>query len=94
MDSSPKIIELIQERLNKGKKDYGQELPIDDGRDWTIEALEELLDIMVYLANYILIKKEHEKSFNTVNLLKEFVHLREKTISKLKDVDMRQEKTE
>ena len=45
-----KIIELIKKRLEIGKKEYGTEINPLDGRDWMKEALEELLDAIVYLA--------------------------------------------
>lgn len=48
------IIKLIKLRLNKGKKEYGQQLDPFDGRDWNVEALEEILDGMVYIATAIL----------------------------------------
>ena len=45
-----KIIELIKKRLEIGKEEYGTEINPFDGRDWIKEALEELLDAIVYLA--------------------------------------------
>ena len=45
-----KIIELIKKRLEIGKEEYGTESNPLDGRDWIKEALEELLDAIVYLA--------------------------------------------
>ncbi len=48
------IIELIRKRLEKGKREYGQQVDPFDGRDWQKEALEELLDGCVYLATAIL----------------------------------------
>ena len=42
-----KIIELIQSRLDIGAKKYNEELDINDGRDWEVETLEELLDALV-----------------------------------------------
>tara|TARA_R100000329_G_C7490774_1_gene172869 strand:- start:208 stop:435 length:228 start_codon:yes stop_codon:yes gene_type:complete len=50
MNNNEEIIDLIRKRLNKGKKEYGKEIDIYDGRDWNVEALEELLDTCVYLA--------------------------------------------
>ena len=44
------IVELIKKRLEKGKKEYNQELNVHDGRDWLQEALEEQLDAIVYTA--------------------------------------------
>lgn len=44
------IIKLIEERLAKGQKTYGQQVQKNDTRDFTKEALEEVLDGMVYTA--------------------------------------------
>ncbi len=53
---------MIEERLEKGKRQYGEQLRVDDGRDWLEEALEELLDAIVYLtAELLLIKKKRNK---------------------------------
>lgn len=59
------IIQLIKARLDKGKKEYGQEIDVFDGRDWNKEALEEMLDSCVYLAAGILkIMKSESKLIN------------------------------
>ena len=59
------IIQLIKARLDKGKKEYGQEVDVCDGRDWNKEALEEILDTCVYLAASILkIMKSESKLIN------------------------------
>ena len=42
-----KILSMIEERLEKGKRQYGEQLEVDDGREWLEEALEELLDAIV-----------------------------------------------
>ena len=55
------IIELIKARLEKGKREYGQQVDPFDGRDWEKEALEELLDGCVYLATAILKLKGKKK---------------------------------
>jgi hypothetical protein len=43
------ILELIKERMEKGRKEYGHGLLRGD-RDWTKEALEEALDMSIYLS--------------------------------------------
>ena len=48
------IISLIQARLDKGRTRYGHGLLVKDSRDWIIEALEELLDGMIYLTTEII----------------------------------------
>lgn len=43
------ILELVKERMEKGRKEYGHGL-IRGDRDWTKEALEEALDMSIYLS--------------------------------------------
>ena len=43
------IQKLIAERLDKGRKAYGHELLPDAGYDWVQEALEEALDLSIYI---------------------------------------------
>ena len=60
-----KIIELIKQRLDVGKREYGEQLDVFDGRDWEKETLEELLDACVYLSSAILklmLAKERKKN--------------------------------
>ena len=57
-----KIISMIEERLEKGKREYNEELDINDGRDWVNEALEEVLDSLVYLTAKLLQIKEREEN--------------------------------
>ena len=45
-----RILELIKERLEEGKKKYGHENVETDDRDFIVEALEEILDCSVYVA--------------------------------------------
>ena len=45
-----KILQLIEQRLLIGEKNYGNENVINDGRDFLKESLEEALDCAVYLA--------------------------------------------
>jgi len=59
-----KVIELIIERIEKGKREYEEEINPHDGRDWEIEALEELLDATVYLATAILKLKTKQGDYN------------------------------
>ena len=54
------IINTIKERLDIGAKKYGEEINVNDGRDWTTEAIEELLDACVYLAAKLLQLKQEE----------------------------------
>ena len=44
------IIKLIEERLDIGAKRYGSEDIKENGRNFIQEALEEVLDCMIYSA--------------------------------------------
>ena len=59
-----KILELIKQRIEKGKRKYEEEINPHDGRDWEVEALEELLDATVYLATAILKLKTKQGDYN------------------------------
>ncbi len=48
------IIQLMKQRLQIGKKEYGQEVDVFDGRSWEQEALEEALDCSIYLSAALL----------------------------------------
>ena len=48
------IKKMISDRLDLGQSKYNQDVPIEDNRDFTQEALEELLDACVYLSAQIL----------------------------------------
>lgn len=56
--SNSNIISLINQsvtdRLKKGKREYAKQVDVFDGRTWTEEALEEVLDMSVYLSAEIL----------------------------------------
>ena len=52
------VLDLIKLRLDKGARDYHRQIPIipadDVNRDNFYEAVEEALDLSVYLAAYML----------------------------------------
>lgn len=50
MSDEDRIVELIRERLVRGEREYGSLDLAHDGRSWALEALEEALDLSVYLA--------------------------------------------
>lgn len=55
------IQKLISERLEKGRQTYGHELLPDAGYDWVQEALEEALDLAIYVsARLVEIKRSRE----------------------------------
>ena len=47
---NPEILRLIESRMAKGRKQYGHGLLQDSGYDWVQEALEEALDLSIYVA--------------------------------------------
>lgn len=44
------IINLIKQRMEKGRAQYGHGLMENSGYDWVKEALEEALDLSIYVA--------------------------------------------
>jgi hypothetical protein len=50
LDCNEEIKELIAERMEKGKKAYGHGMIQNSGYDWVQEALEEALDLSIYLS--------------------------------------------
>ena len=56
-----KILEMINTRLGIGERKYGHENVLSDGRDFTEEAVEELLDCTVYLAAQLIEIKENKQ---------------------------------
>lgn len=47
---NPEILRLIESRMQKGRAQYGHGLLADSGYDWVQEALEEALDLSIYVA--------------------------------------------
>ena len=56
-----KILKLIEERLFVGEKKYGNENVTNNGRNFIKEALEESLDLAVYLSAKLIEIREKEK---------------------------------
>ena len=52
-----KILSMIEARLEKGKRQYGDQIDVYDGRDW----IEETLDGLVYLTAELLRLKDSRK---------------------------------
>jgi hypothetical protein len=50
LDCNDEIKALIAERMEKGRKAYGHGLLQNSGYDWVQEALEEALDLSIYLS--------------------------------------------
>ena len=55
------IMDRIAERLEIGKREYGHQVDINDGRNWVKEALEEALDLSVYISAKLLQLEEKGK---------------------------------
>ena len=55
------ILDLIGKRLLVGEKKYGNENITNDGRDFVNEALEESLDLAVYISAKLIEIKQKEK---------------------------------
>jgi hypothetical protein len=49
-EMNDRIVELIKERMAKGRAHYGHGLLEDSGMDWVKEALEEALDLAIYVS--------------------------------------------
>ena len=64
MSNNDRILDLVKKRLELGQKKYNQDVPINDNRDYQEEALEELLDGVVYLAAQLIRIKEGSNSGN------------------------------
>ena len=58
-----KILNLIKERLRVGEKKYGNENVVKDNRDFLQEALEESLDLAVYISARLIEIKQKEKQW-------------------------------
>jgi hypothetical protein len=50
MEINAEIMTLIQSRMDKGRVQYGHGLLLNSGYDWVQEALEEALDLSIYLS--------------------------------------------
>ena len=55
------IMSMIEKRLEKGKREYGDQINVYDGRDWIEETLEEVLDALVYLTAELLKLRDSKK---------------------------------
>ena len=62
MTNNQKILNLIKQRLDKGAKKYGEQVPIHSKkRDNLKESIEEALDMIVYLSAFLI------KIYETIN---------------------------
>jgi hypothetical protein len=64
------ILDLIKQRMEKGRQQYGHGLLENSGYDWVQEALEEALDLSIYVAARLVEVTRHGKSEECAPLLK------------------------
>lgn len=62
VNRNDKLLEYLGKRLEMGQLKYGKSIPRDDGREWVQEALEEILDAMVYVGNVLLTIQEDKEN--------------------------------
>lgn len=65
MDMNSEIVDLIQSRMAKGRTQYGHGLLPNAGYDWVKEALEEALDLSIYLSAKLIEIQRLEKPVET-----------------------------
>ena len=61
MEMNDEILDLIKSRMEKGRKQYGHGLLDKSGYDWVQEALEEALDLSIYVAARLVEVTRHKK---------------------------------
>ena len=61
-EMNDRIMDLTKERMAKGRAQYGHGLLENSGYDWVKEALEEALDLSIYVAARLI---EVDKNKNT-----------------------------
>jgi hypothetical protein len=54
LSNNERVMKKIQERFNLGALRYQTEIPINTGRDYMKESLEEILDLIIYLATKLI----------------------------------------
>lgn len=62
MEMNDEILELIKKRMEKGRGQYGHGLLENSGYDWVKEALEEALDLSIYVAARLVEVSRHSFS--------------------------------
>jgi|TARA_R100000234_G_C4998137_1_gene178980 hypothetical protein len=62
MENNKRILKLIEKRLEVGAKEHGAQVPLNGTRDHLQDAIEEALDMIVYLAAMLIeIKRKESK---------------------------------
>jgi len=57
----PLVIGDMIERVRKGKKEYGENLTTHNGRNALQDAYEEVMDLALYLKQYIIEQETENK---------------------------------
>jgi len=85
--TNEQIIDLIKQRLAKGQDEYGMEVPIQRERGLSNieEAIDEILDLVVYLTAYLLEIKQ-DKVLKRIDVDKEEQHYIRMGLEKLREV--------
>ena len=65
MDCNDQIKKLIAERMEKGKRAYGHGLLQNAGYDWVQEALEEALDLAIYISARLIEVQQSQKAVDS-----------------------------
>ena len=60
IDIREQLVNKIKGRLSLGADRYGSPLPLNDGRNFYEETLEEVLDAIIYMTAYM-IKLQYER---------------------------------
>ena len=81
-----KILKLVEQRLLVGEKKYGNENVTNDGRDFIKEALEESLDLAVYLAARLIEIEKKEKQMGARINMENDIDVLKKELKELQDV--------
>lgn len=50
----PRLLELLERRVQEGRKKYGVPLSTDNGRDALLDAWEEAADLLMYLTQMLM----------------------------------------
>ena len=81
-----KILNLVKERLLVGERNYGNENIINDGRDFIKEALEESLDLAVYVSARLIEINQKEKQMGRAIEDRKDIDMLKRQVKELQDV--------
>ena len=81
-----KILNLVKERLLVGERKYGNENIINDGRDFIKEALEESLDLAVYVSARLIEINQKEKQMGRAIEDRKDIDMLKRQVKELQDV--------